>query len=119
MHKAFAMKLEKRKEKPLPLTDYVGRQLKYAAISILLIVFSLLIGVVGYHHYAGISWIDALLNASMILTGMGPVNTMQTYGAKLFSSFYALYSGVAFLSISAVMIAPLAHRILHLFHAEE
>ena len=113
------MKLEKRKEKPLPLTDYVGRQLKYAAISILLIVFSLLIGVVGYHHYAGISWIDALLNASMILTGMGPVNTMQTYGAKLFSSFYALYSGVAFLSISAVMIAPLAHRILHLFHAEE
>jgi hypothetical protein len=78
-----------------------------------------LIGVVGYHTIAGLPWIDSLLNASMILTGMGPVNPMETDAAKLFASFYSIYSGVAFLSISVVFLAPLAHRILHLFHAEK
>lgn len=113
------MKLEKRKERLLSVNEYVTRQLKYALVSALLIIFSLLIGVFGYHYLGKLSWIDALLNASMILTGMGPVDEMKTDVAKIFASFYSLYSGVAFLGISAVLIAPLAHRILHLFHAEQ
>ncbi len=113
------MKLEKRKERLLTVNEYVNRQLKYALISSILVVASLLIGIIGYHYFGEIPWIDSLLNASMILTGMGPVDEMKTDAAKLFASFYSLYSGVAFLGISAVLIAPLAHRILHLFHAEE
>lgn len=119
MPKAIAMKLEKRKEKLIPVHQFIGRQLKYALVSAVLIIVSLLIGVVGYHYIGEIPWIDSLLNASMILTGMGPVDAMKNDAAKLFASFYSLYSGVAFLGISAVLIAPLAHRILHLFHAEK
>ncbi len=119
MPKAITMKLEKRKERLLTVNEYVNRQLKYALISAVLVIVSLLIGVIGYYYFGDIAWIDSLLNASMILTGMGPVDVMKTDGAKLFASFYSLYSGVAFLGIRAVLIAPLAHRILHLFHAEE
>ena len=79
---------------------------------------SLALGVLGYHLVAGLSWIDALVNASMILTGMGPVNEMTTVGAKLFASFYALFSGVAFLTIVAVLLAPAVHRFLHRFHLD-
>lgn len=79
---------------------------------------SLALGVLGYHLVAGLSWIDALVNASMILTGMGPVNEMSTVGAKLFASFYALFSGVAFLTIVAVLLAPAVHRFLHRFHLD-
>src|SRR6476619_3540979 len=68
------------------------------------------VGVVGYHLTAHLSWIDSLLNASMILTGMGPIDPMVTTGAKLFASFYALFSGIAFLSIVAIVFAPVIHR---------
>jgi len=79
---------------------------------------SLALGVLGYHLIAGLSWIDAVVNAAMILTGMGPVNEMTTVGAKLFASFYALFSGVAFLTIVAVLLAPAVHRFLHRFHLD-
>lgn len=79
---------------------------------------SLALGMLGYHLVAGLSWIDALVNASMILTGMGPVDEMSTVGAKLFASFYALFSGVAFLTIVAVLLAPAVHRFLHRFHLD-
>ena len=92
---------------------YLQRQIRFAFYSVLLLIFSLGIGVIGYHFLADLGWIDSLLNASMILTGMGPVNPMISTEAKLFSSFYALFSGVAFLSIAAVMFAPLIHRFLH------
>jgi hypothetical protein len=84
--------------------------------SSLLIVFSLAIGTIGYHYYGNISWIDGFYNASLILTGMGPVNEMHTTTAKLFASLYALFSGIAFLSIVAVIFAPIAHRLLHILH---
>ena len=77
------------------------------------------LGIIGYHYVAGLKWIDALLNASMILTGMGPVNEMVTTRAKLFASFYALFSGVVFLGIASVLVAPFAHRLLHKFHLEK
>jgi hypothetical protein len=93
----------------------VGRS---AATSGLLIGSSLAVGVLGYRFTADLSWIDALLNASMILTGMGPVSPLYTTGAKLFASFYALFSGVVFIASISVVIAPLAHRFLHRFHLE-
>jgi hypothetical protein len=79
---------------------------------------SLALGVCGYHLTEGLPWIDALLNASMILGGMGPVDPLKTNGGKLFASFYALYSGLAIISIAGLMIAPAAHRMLHVFHVE-
>ena len=76
-------------------------------------------GILGYHYFGRLSWIDALLNASMILTGMGPVNRLDTDAAKLFASFYALFSGVAFLTFVGVLFAPVYHRFLHRFHLSE
>lgn len=83
-----------------------------------MIVFSLGIGVVGYHHFFNIGWLDSLVNASMILTGMGPVDKAETDGAKIFSSIYAIYSGVAFLTSVAVIFSPVVHRFLHQFHLD-
>jgi hypothetical protein len=98
--------------------EFARRVAQNAALGAGLIVVSLGIGVVGYHVSAGLGWVDALLNASMILTGMGPVAELTTDGAKIFASFYALFSGVAFLTIVAVLMAPLVHRFLHRFHLE-
>ena len=82
-------------------------------------VVSLLAGVLGYRFFADLSWLDALLNASMILAGMGPVNELTSIPAKLFASIYALYSGVAFLAVSALIVAPFAHRLLHRLHLDD
>ena len=86
--------------------------------AIAIIVFSLIIGILGYHFIEGLPWLDALLNASMILGGMGPVNPLHTAAGKIFASIYALYSGVIFLLTFAVIIAPVAHRLVHRFHLE-
>jgi hypothetical protein len=74
--------------------------------------------VLGYHFVARLSWIDSLLNASMILTGMGPVDPLQTVGAKLFASCYALFSGIVFITTAGILLGPLVHRLLHKFHLE-
>jgi len=86
----------------------------YAIVSV-----ALLAGVVGYHSIAGLGWIDSILNASMILTGMGPVDPMTTTAAKLFASAYALFSGVVFLSAMGIVLSPIFHRILHAFHMDD
>lgn len=83
-----------------------------------IIAVSLGLGVLGYHELAGLPWVDALLNAAMILTGMGPVNEISTIRGKLFATCYALFSGIAFLSVVAVLFAPVMHRFLHRFHLE-
>jgi TM2 domain-containing membrane protein YozV len=82
----------------------------------LLILSWLGLGVLGYHHFLRLRWVDALVNASMIMSGMGPVDPMQTDSAKVFASIYAVLSGVVFLSTFAIVATPLAHRILHVFH---
>lgn len=82
----------------------------------MLIAFSLAIGTIGYHNYGEISWIDRFYNASLILTGMGPVNEMHTTSAKLFASFNALINGIAFLSTVAVIFAPIGHHLLQMLH---
>jgi xanthine/uracil permease len=87
-------------------------------LALFVVGLALAIGVFGYHFIAHLSWIDSLLNASMILGGMGPVDPLQSSAAKLFASFYALFSGLAFVGIASLMIAPFAHRFLHRFHIE-
>ena len=79
---------------------------------------SLGMGVLGYHLSEGLGWLDALVNASMILSGMGPVNELHNDTGKWFASFYALFSGVAFITSVGVMFAPVVHRFLHKFHLE-
>lgn len=80
--------------------------------------FSALIGTMGYHHYFELGWVDSFYNASMILTGMGPVDRAINNGGKIFASFYAIYSGVAFLSCVAIILSPVVHRFLHKFRLD-
>lgn len=94
------------------------RMLRHGGAALLVVIVSLAIGTVGYHALEGLAWVDAFENASMILGGMGPVDQLHTTGGKLFASFFALYSGVAFLLIAGLLISPLAHRMLHHFHLE-
>jgi hypothetical protein len=113
------MKLENRKQKVTPLPHFLFRLGRYGLFALGLIVFSVLLGTLGYHHFGQISWLNSFHMACMILTGMGPVAEMTTPTAKIFSSMYALYSGVAFLSIIAVFFAPIIHRLLHILHVEQ
>jgi hypothetical protein len=113
------MNAKSKKGQLLTRKAFVIRQLKFGFISLSLIAFSLFIGSLGYHYLGKVSWIDALLNASMILTGMGPVDKMQTDTAKLFATFYSLYSGIAFLTTSAILLTPGVHRILHIIHLDD
>ena len=109
---------ENRHERLLPRRKFLLRLLRSAGTAIGIILGSLAIGVLGYHYFEHLSWIDSLLNASMILSSMGPVDPVQTDAGKLFASLYALFSGVAFITVVGVLFAPLAHRLLHKFHLE-
>lgn len=103
----------------LSIENFFTRMLKHGLLAFVLVVVSLGMGMLGYHFLESLSWVDALVNASMILGGMGPVNPLQTTAGKIFASFYALYSGMIFLIIAGVMLAPVAHRFLHHFHLME
>lgn len=109
---------EHRQQKLLPVRAFALRVLRFAGLSSAIICGSLALGMSGYHWIAGLPWVDSLLNAAMILTGMGPVDRMQTTGGKLFAAGYALFSGIAFISTVAVLLAPIAHRFLHALHLE-
>jgi hypothetical protein len=113
------MKLENRKQKVATLPQFLLRLGRYGLFALVLISFSVIIGTVGYHHFGQFSWIDSFYMACMILTGMGPVKEMPSSDAKIFSSLYALYSGIAFLSITAVFFAPIIHRLLHILHIDQ
>ena len=112
------MRYEHKTEPVLPLRKFWKRLLAHVSIGILVIFGSLGIGVLGYHHFESLSWLDSLLNASMILGGMGPVDPIRTPGGKAFASFYALFSGVIFLVVVGIMMAPVGHRLLHRLHME-
>jgi hypothetical protein len=109
---------EHRKQPLLSPRQFLVRQLIYLIIAFAIIIGSLFMGMAGYHFLEKLPWIDSLMNAAMLLGGMGPVNELHTYGGKLFASFYALYSGIIFLVVVGVIFAPLYHRFLHRFHLE-
>ena len=109
---------EHRNQPMLPRSAFLCRLASHAGVAIGIIFGSLVIGILGYHFLEGLAWIDALVNAAMILGGMGPVNALHTTAGKLFASFYALYSGMVFLVAVGIIFAPVFHRILHHFHLE-
>lgn len=110
---------EHTSEPLLPAKRFARRLLGHFITALAAIFGSLGIGVAGYHFLEKLPWLDALLNASMILGGMGPVNAVRTPAGKLFASLYALFSGVVFLVIVGIMMAPVGHRLLHSLHLEK
>lgn len=109
---------EHRRQPLLSRAAFIRRLAIYASIALGMVLFSLAIGIIGYHVFAGFSWIDATVNAAMILGGMGPVNELTTDAGKLFAAAYALFSGIVFLLSFAVILAPILHRFMHRFHLE-
>lgn len=110
---------ESRYTKPISVKKFYQRVFNHFVFSLLLMTVSLLIGMMGYHFFESLNWIDAFINAAMILGGMGPVEIPQTNGGKIFAGFYALYSGIIFLVAIGVIFAPVFHRMFHLFHWKE
>ena len=110
---------EHRKHPLLSRADFANRVARHLMLALIVLALALGIGVVGYHYLAELKWLDALLNASMILGGMGPVDPLHEPVAKLFASCYALFSGLAFIGVASVLVAPFAHRLLHRFHLDE
>lgn len=113
------MLYEKRRHSLAPLPVFYRRLVKCFILSLVFLLFSLAIGVLGYKYLCHMGWVDSLLNASMILGGMGPVNPIENDAGKIFASLYAIYSGVAFLGAFAILIAPIFHRFLHRFHLDD
>jgi hypothetical protein len=111
--------LERKHQKVVPASAFVKRMFVYAGFAMVLIVAALTIGVAGYHWIAGFTWIDAVLNASMILSGMGPVGPLTSVGAKVFASCYALFSGIVFIAVMGIVFTPIVHRVIHIFHVED
>ena len=110
---------ERRHEPLLPLRDFVMRVGRSLLVSLCVVAFALGLGVLGYHYVAEFTWVDSLLNASMILSGMGPVGDFKNDSGKVFASLYALFSGLVFITVAGIIVAPVAHRLLHWFHIEE
>ena len=110
---------EGRAEPLLPMSAFWVRMARGAVVGASVLSFSLLTGVLGYHALGGLGWVDSILNASMILAGMGPVDQLRNDAAKLFASAYAIFSGVAFLTSVGILFAPVMHRVMHRFHLDE
>ena len=109
---------ERRTKPLLPRRKFYHRLARSVALSSALIAGALLIGMAGYHVFENLGWVDAFANASMILSGMGPLGELKTTAGKIFAGCYALFSGVAFLTSVAVVFTPLFHRFIHKFHLE-
>jgi len=110
---------ERSGEPPLPRRQFYQRLARHFALALILLAASLLIGMLGYEHFEHLEWHDAFENACMLLGGMGPVNNPTSNAGKLFAGWYALYAGLVFIVSASVILAPLLHRMLHLFHADE
>ena len=110
---------ERKCEKLASLSVFVSRMAAFVAIAGIFIAVALLMGIMGYHHIAQFAWVDSILEASMILGGMGPINPLITTGAKIFASGYALFSGLVFIAVMGIVLAPITHRMLHTFHVDD
>jgi hypothetical protein len=114
----MAIRFEKRKQELAPLREFTRRMIWFVLFGLSFIALSLWVGAVGYRQFAHLGWVDAFYNASMILTGMGPVAVLTSDDAKIFATCYSIYSGVAFLTSVGVMFAPLVHRLFHRLHID-
>ena len=112
------LRYERMNQPLLNRRDFARRLMANAGFSIALIVLSLMAGMAGYHYLEGQNWVDAFANAAMILSGMGPLGTLNTTSGKIFAGCYALYSGLALILAIGVVIAPIVHRFLHRFHMD-
>jgi hypothetical protein len=110
---------ERRGDRLAPRAIFIKRIVGSLGVALCVIALGLAVGILGYHLIAGFGWIDSLLEASMILGGMGPVRELHTDGAKIFASIYALFSGLVVLALMGIMLAPVVHRVLHKFHVDE
>ncbi len=110
------LRYEHRQHPPISRRHFRRRLAAHFAVACGLVAGSTLLGMAGYAFFEGLGWRDAFLNATMLLGGMGPVETPHTSGGKLFAGFFALYSGLVFLVAAAIIFAPAVHRMLHLFH---
>jgi hypothetical protein len=109
---------EGRREKLAPFSVFLKRLAASGAISVGIIFVVLLIGIIGYHWLGELDWVDSILEASMILGGMGPVNPLKTTNVKLFAAAYALFSGLVFIAVMGTLLTPVVHRMMHKFHVE-
>lgn len=109
---------ERRRQPLLSRKAFFHRLGRHVIAGLMMIAISLALGVFGYHWTENMPWLDALVNASMILGGMGPVDKLNTAAGKLFASFYALFSGLVFIGIAGIIFAPIIHRLFHRFHLE-
>jgi hypothetical protein len=116
--KSLLPKFERRSQPLIPRRQFIIRLVHTGITALAFIAVSLLIGIWGYHRFEGLDLIDAFLNASMLLGGMGPVNTPVTFAGKLFAGLYSLYCGLVVILVAGIILAPIAHRILHKFHME-
>ncbi|HKE82166.1 MAG TPA: hypothetical protein VKB50_00360 [Vicinamibacterales bacterium] len=116
---AAAHPYERRHRPLLPRRKFLKRAALHVALAAVIVVIAVTIGTVGYAWLGGLPWLDAFLNASMILGGMGPVDRMETAPAKLFSALYALFSGLVFVGLMGIVLAPWVHRLLHWTHLED
>ncbi|HEY8203530.1 MAG TPA: hypothetical protein VIF81_02295 [Pyrinomonadaceae bacterium] len=112
-------RFERRHDQLAPVSVYVQRIVGSLVVGFGLMAVALSIGIAGYRFIAGFNWIDSLLEASMILGGMGPVRELPNESAKVFASLYALFSGVVFIALMGIILSPIAHRVLHKFHVDE
>jgi hypothetical protein len=111
--------LERRHDQLAPRSIFIKRLIAALAFALGLILVALMIGIVGYHFIAGFNWVDSLLEASMILGGMGPIKELPNDTAKIFASIYALFSGLIFIGVMGIVLGPVVHRIMHKFHVDE
>lgn len=112
-------KLEKKHHPLATRWRFFGRVAGHIGVAMVFVGVGLFLGALGYHYFGGVPWIDSLHNAAMILSGMGPVCEMTTVQGKLFSTFYALFSGIAFLGLMGIVLTPFYHRMLHQFHLDQ
>ena len=110
---------EQRRHRLLAWPAFLRRAGRHLFLALLILLGAVSLGTVGYHTAGGLEWLDAFLNASMILSGMGPVDRMETPGAKVFAALYALFSGLVFVGVVSIAVAPWVHRLFHWLHVEE
>lgn len=113
------LRYERRTDQLAPRSVFIKRIIASLVVAFGIISVSLVIGISGYHYIAGFNWIDSLLEASMILGGMGPIKELPNDAAKIFASLYALFSGLVLIALMGIILSPVVHRVMHKFHVDE